>query len=126
MKNARLYFGSLQNQIFHALSQQTFLRAIPSHGHEMLVSFVFFSAISWAMYLVIAPRLLQFSKKKDPAVTGYARAKWGHMTVSFVHAIISCVWCLCLWNDRSISRTAAERVLGYSPRFGRLFAVSVG
>ena len=66
------------------------------------------------------------SKKKDSVASDYARAKWGHMVVSFVHAIISCVWCLWLWHDASMAGTLEQRALGYSPRFGQLFAVSEG
>ena len=125
MEHVTGHIKALQGHLFRTLSKQKYFSVLAPHGHEILLSFMLFTVLSWITYYWIAP-CMPPSKKKDFVASEYARAKWGHMVVSFVHAIISCVWCLWLWNDASMAGTLEQRALGYSPRFGQLFAVSEG
>lgn len=108
------------------LSKQSYLEALPRHGFQILVAFLLFTSTSWMTYYFIAPSLLAYSRKKKLANDEHARVKWGHMAVSFLHALIICGWSLYLWYDNSLAHSVEERVMGYSHFFGEMFAFSVG
>jgi hypothetical protein len=69
---------------------------------------------------------VRYSKKKKLKDDEHARAKWGHMAASFLHAVIVCFWSLSLWYDNELAHTIKDRVFGYSREFGTMFSFSVG
>ncbi|PJF19706.1 hypothetical protein PSACC_00479 [Paramicrosporidium saccamoebae] len=118
--------ATIRTAIEKFLSKQNRLKELPQHGYQILVAFVLFTATSWISYYFIAPSLVRYSKKKKLKDDEHARAKWGHMAASFLHAIIVCCWSLSLWYDNELAHTIEDRVFGYSREFGSMFSFSVG
>lgn len=118
--------AKLRAEIADILSKQPYLTALPNHGYQILFAFILFTATSWITYYFVAPKLLLYSKKKKLKNDEHARVKWGHMAVSFLHAIIVCAWSLYLWYDNALAHSVETRVWGYSKSFGYMFAFSSG
>lgn len=116
----------LRATVFHILSKQRYLKKLPNHGYQAFVAFAMFTATSWIFYYLIAPALILYSRKKKLKDDDHARAKWGHMAASFLHAIIACGWTLYLWYDNTLAHTLQDRVFGYSSDYGSMFAFSAG
>lgn len=116
----------LQAKVLEIFSKQSYLTALPYHAYEILLAFLMFTAASWFSYYLLAPKLVRYSRRKKVKDDELARVKWGHMLVSFLHAIIVSVWSLCLWYDNSLAGSVETRVLGYSKPFGQMFSFSVG
>jgi cbb3-type cytochrome oxidase subunit 3 len=112
--------------IFKLLSRQKVLTRLPEHGYQIFLAFLMFTATSWLTYYFIAPSLIRYSKKKKAKSDEQARLKWGHMAVSFLHAVIASSWSFYLWYDNSLAHSLEDRVSGYSRDFGMMFSFSVG
>lgn len=131
------YFGEKSLEL---LSNQTYFKALPQHGHHIFYAALLFMATSWISYYVLAPKLIDYSavrlrrvsksqdggKGRSLLAEERVRLKWGHMAVSFVHALISCCWCLYLWYDNSLADSLHSRTLGYSYEYGLMFSFSMG
>lgn len=123
---AGLVHARLQAKVLEIFSRQSHLTALPYHAYEILLAFVMFTMASWFSYYLLAPKLVRYSKRKKVKDDELARVKWGHMLVSFLHAIIVSAWSLYLWYDNSLADSVETRVLGYSKPFGQMFSFSVG
>jgi hypothetical protein len=116
----------LEAKVSRLLSNQRHLKALPAHGYDILVAFLLFTVASWFSYYFVAPVLVHYSRKRMVKDDELARIKWGHMLVSFLHAIIVSFWSLYLWYDNTLADSVEKRVLGYSKPFGYMFSFSVG
>ncbi len=121
-----LHYDRFAQAVQRILSKQPYMTALPRHGHLVVVSLVAFTLLSWLFQFVLGPRLLRLAppgvvKSREATVT-----KWGHQAASTIHAVMVSLWALYLYQDRTMAATLHQRVFGYSPALGNLFAVLLG
>lgn len=103
----------------------------------VLFSFCYFTALSWFIYLVLAPQLCRLSPPKQRTAPsgvdqlnhgGSLRAKWAHMIASFVHALMVGLGGTYFWlrDTGYLGLSQQSRLFGFSPQIANMIAFSVG
>lgn len=141
-KAVELYSGSkvqsLHDQLVDSLQKSAYVSRLANHIDVTLFSFGYFTFLSFFIYYLLAPKLMKYESKPTPNTKkttvdglnhgGSLRAKWSHMILSFIHALMaSSVAFYLLYIDVGfLSKNFKTRLLGFTNPHGNLFAFSLG